>query len=121
VNQQALKTLLQASVTATATTTHRAGPDGADLTTTVTITGTSAAPTVGFFLRADVRRGTAAGTELAGDNELQSSIWNDNEITLWPGESQTLTATCSPADLATPVISVSGWNRPTIDIAAPAP
>jgi len=68
-----------------------------------------------------VRRGTAAGTELAGDNELQSSIWNDNEITLWPGGSQTLTVTCSPADLATPVIGVSGWNRPKIDIAAPAP
>jgi hypothetical protein len=55
-----------ASVTATATTTHRGGPDGAGLTATVTITSTSAAPAVGFFLRADVRRGTAAGTELAG-------------------------------------------------------
>jgi len=64
---------------------------------------------------------TAAGTELAGDNELQSSIWNDNEITLWPGESQSLTATCSSADLAIPVISVSGWNRPKTGIAAPAP
>ena len=82
VNLQALKTLLQASVTASATTTHRGGPDGAGLAATVTITGTSAAPAVGFFLRADVPRGTAAGTELAGGNELQSSIWNDNEITL---------------------------------------
>ena len=66
VNLQALKTLLQASVTASATTTHRGGPDGAGLAATVTITGTSAAPAVGFFLRADVPRGTAAGTELAG-------------------------------------------------------
>ena|SRR6266704_217845 len=75
VNLQALKTL-PASVTATAaTTTHRGGPDGAGLAATVTITNTSAAPAVGFFLRADVRRGTAAGTELVGDNELQSSIW----------------------------------------------
>ena len=120
MNLQALKTLLQASVTATATT-HRAGPDGAGLATTVTITSTSAAPTVGFFLRAEVRRGTAAGTELAGDSDLQSSIWNDNDIALWNGEWQTLTATYSSADLATPVISVSGWNRPKIDIAAPAP
>jgi exo-1,4-beta-D-glucosaminidase len=74
VNLQVLKTL-QASVTATATTIHRGGPDGAGLAATVMITSTSAAPAVGFFLRADVRRGTAAGTELAGDNELQSSIW----------------------------------------------
>ncbi len=122
-NLQALKTLPQASVAATAATTHQAGPNGADLATTVTITNNSAAPTVGFFLRADVRRGTASGTELAGDNELQSSIWNDNDVTLWPGESETLTATYSSADLqgATPVISVYGWNMAKIDVAAPVP
>jgi exo-1,4-beta-D-glucosaminidase len=122
-NLQALKTLPQARIAATATTTRQAGPNGADLATTVTITNNSPGPTVGFFLRADVRRGTAAGTELAGDNELQSSIWNDNDITLWPGESETLTATYKSTDLqgATPVISVSGWNMSKIDVAAPAP
>ncbi len=122
-NLQALKTLPQASVAATAATTHQAGPNGADLATTVTITNNSATPTVGFFLRADVRRGTVSGTELAGDNELQSSIWNDNDVTLWPGESETLTATYSSADLqgATPVISVYGWNMAKIDVAAPVP
>jgi exo-1,4-beta-D-glucosaminidase len=31
-----------------------------------------------------VRRGTAGGQELSGDNELQSSIWQDNDITLFP-------------------------------------
>jgi exo-1,4-beta-D-glucosaminidase len=111
VNLQVLKTL-QASVTATATTTHRANPDGTGLADTVMITNTSAAPTIGFVLRADVRRDTAAGTELAGTTSCSPRSGSDNEITLWPGESQTLTATCSPADLATPVISVSGWNRP---------
>ncbi len=75
VNLQALKTP-PASVTATAAaTTHRGGPDGAGLAATVTITSTSAAPAVGFVLRADVPWGTAAGTELAGDSELQSLIW----------------------------------------------
>ena len=98
------------------------GPDGADLATTVTITNTSAS-TVAFLLRADVRRGTASGQELSGDNELQSSLWQDNDITLFPGESQTLTVSYDSADLqgATPVISVSGWNLPKIDIAAPVP
>jgi exo-1,4-beta-D-glucosaminidase len=122
-NLQALKTLPQASITAAATTTRQPGPNGADLDTTVTITNTSATPTVGFFLRADVRRGTATGAELAGDNELQSSIWNDNDITLWPGESETLTSTYNSGDLqgASPVISVSGWNMPKIDVAAPVP
>ncbi len=117
-----MQTLPTTSVTATAATIHQAGPDGADLATTVTITNTSSS-TVAFFLRADVRRGTASGQELSGDNELQSSIWQGNDITLFPGESQTLTVTYNSADLqgATPVISVSGWNLPKVDIAAPVP
>ncbi len=121
-NLTGLQTLPATSVTATAATSQQAGPGGADLATTVTITNTSAS-TVAFFLRADVRRGTASGQELAGDNELQSSIWQGNDITLFPGESQTLTVTYNSADLqgATPVISVSGWNLPKIDIAAPVP
>jgi exo-1,4-beta-D-glucosaminidase len=121
-NLKALQTLPQSSISATASTARQAGPDGADLATTVTITNTSSA-TAGFLLRADVRRGTASGQELSGDNELQSSIWQDNDITLFPGESQTLTVSYNSADLqgATPVISLSGWNVPKIDIAAPAP
>jgi exo-1,4-beta-D-glucosaminidase len=120
-NLTALQTLPASAVSVTAATTHQAGPGG-DLTTTVTITNTSGS-TVAFLLRADVRRGTAAGQELSGDNELQSSIWQGNDITLWPGESQTLTVTYSTADLQgnTPVISVSGWNVPKTDIAAPVP
>jgi exo-1,4-beta-D-glucosaminidase len=88
----------------------------------VTITNTSAS-TVAFLLRADVRRGTAGGQELAGDNELQSSIWAGNDITLWPGESQTLTVSYATSDLqgSTPVISVSGWNVAKTDLAAPVP
>jgi exo-1,4-beta-D-glucosaminidase len=118
-NLQSLGTLPQSSITATASTTAQPGPDGANEATTVTITNTSAS-TVAFLLRADVRRGTASGQELAGDNELQSSLWQDNDITLFPGESQTLTVTWNSADLqgATAVVSVSGWNVPKIDILA---
>jgi exo-1,4-beta-D-glucosaminidase len=121
-NLQSLRTLPQSSVSASAATAWRAGPDGADLATTVTVTNTSAS-TVAFLVRADVRRGTASGAELSGDSELQSSLWRDNDITLFPGESQTLTVTYDSADLqgATPVISLSGWNLPKTDIAAPVP
>ena len=61
-----------------------------------------------------MRRGTPSGQELNGDNELQSSIWQNNDITLFPGESQTLTVSYDSASLhgATPVITVSGWNVP---------
>ncbi|MEY9968099.1 exo-1,4-beta-D-glucosaminidase [Streptacidiphilus sp. MAP12-16] len=119
-NLKALQSLPQAGITATATTSSQAGPGGSDKLVTVTVTNNSTQPTVGFFLRADIRRGTASGTELAGDNELQSSIWSNNDVTLWPGESETLTATYSSADLqgATPVVSVSGWNVPKTDIVA---
>ena len=72
-NLTSLQTLPQSAISATAATTHQAGPGG-DLTTTVTITNTSGS-TVAFLLRADVRRGTAGGQEQPGDNELQSSIW----------------------------------------------
>ncbi|HEY3733638.1 MAG TPA: hypothetical protein VGL63_06955 [Streptosporangiaceae bacterium] len=48
-----------------------------------------------FLLRADVRRGTPGGQEQSGDNELQTSTWNGDDITL--------------------------WNAAKIDIAAPVP
>jgi exo-1,4-beta-D-glucosaminidase len=80
--------------------------------TTVTITNTSKTPAVAFFLRADVRRGNPNGTEQAGDNQVLPIVWNDNDITLWPGESETLTATYGAAQLhgARPVVSLYGWN-----------
>jgi exo-1,4-beta-D-glucosaminidase len=89
--------------------------------TRVTITNTSAAPMAALFLRADVRRGTGSGRVLTGDNELRSATWSGNDITLWPGQSQTLTVSYRGADLrgATPVISLSGWNVATRTIPAP--
>ncbi|MFI1837148.1 glycoside hydrolase family 2 protein [Streptomyces olivaceoviridis] len=40
--------------------------------------------------------------------------WSDNEVSLWPGESVTLTATYRTADLrgSAPAVRVSGWNTP---------
>ncbi|HEY2509184.1 MAG TPA: beta-mannosidase [Streptosporangiaceae bacterium] len=121
-NLTGLNSLPASAITATATSAQQSGPDGADVATTVTITNTSASA-VAFFLRADVRRGTATGTLQSGDNELQSSTWQGNDITLFPGESQTLTVTYDSSDLngATPVVTVSGWNVPQVNIPAPVP
>jgi exo-1,4-beta-D-glucosaminidase len=109
---QTLATIPSSSLAVTATTATQSGPNGADRATTVTITNNSSA--VAFLLRADVRRGTGT-TPASGDNELQSSIWQDNDITLFPGESQSLVVTWNSSDLngLSPVISVSGWNTPT--------
>ncbi len=113
-----LRSLAPASVSATATASAAPGPGGADTEATVTITNTSSKPTVGFFLRADVRRGMAGGGEQSGDNQVTSALWSDNDITLWPGESETLTVTYNSADLkgATPVLSVSGSNVARFDV-----
>jgi hypothetical protein len=90
------------------------------LKTVVTITNSSAQPTVAFFLRADVRRASGSGTAAAGDNEVLPILWSDNDVTLWPGESQTLQATYRRADLrgSEPVVSVSGWNSPLQEVPA---
>jgi exo-1,4-beta-D-glucosaminidase len=87
---------------------------GGQTVTHVTIRNTSSTRTVGFLLRADVRR--AEG----GDNEVLPIAWSDNDITLWPGESQTLTATYRTGDLhgRAPVVSVYGWNARTIVVPA---
>ena len=83
-NLTGLQSLPQSSVSATATTTQQAGPDGADLATTVTITNTSSS-NVAFLLRADVRRGTATGGCCPATTSYS------------PRSGRTTTSRCSPA------------------------
>jgi exo-1,4-beta-D-glucosaminidase len=115
-----LGSLAPARVSVTAASSARPGPSGANTVTRVTVTNTSGTPAVAFFLRADVRRGNPDGTERPGDNQVTSALWDDNDTTLWPGESETLDVTYRSADLAgaTPVISVSGANVGKVDVAA---
>lgn len=117
----ALQGLTPAKLTVEARTRARSRCDGCQRVTNVTITNTSTTPVVGFFLRADIRRGTHAGIPAPGDNQVLPVRWNDNDITLWPGESQTLRAVYRASDLhgQTAVVSVYGWNTPTVDAAAP--
>jgi exo-1,4-beta-D-glucosaminidase len=99
---------------------HSVSVGAGEQQTDVTITNTSAKPTVAFFLRADVRRGSSSGTPAAGDNEVLPVFWSDNDVTLWPGESQTLHATYRRPDLrgAAPVVSVSAWNASGANVPA---
>jgi exo-1,4-beta-D-glucosaminidase len=120
-NLQALHELPPATLRVSAHTQTHAGPAGSDRLTTLTITNTSPTPTVAFFLCADLRRGNAEGTPAGGDDELAPTFWSAEDTTLWPGESETLSAAYGAAarDGQQPVASVSGWNVPTIDIPAP--
>jgi len=92
--------------------TARSRRSGGDIVTTVTVRNVSHRPTVGFLLRADVRRGAPDGRPLPGDNQVLPVAWSDNDLTLWPGESQTVTVSYPHAELrgATPVVSLFGWN-----------
>jgi exo-1,4-beta-D-glucosaminidase len=116
---KALQTLPPAMVAVRAVTSP--GTDAGDEVTTVTVTNTSTTPTVAFFLRADVLRGTARGTAPPGDNEVLPITWSSNDITLWPGESETLSATYAGSLLegSDPVVSLSGWNAPEKVVTAP--
>jgi exo-1,4-beta-D-glucosaminidase len=115
-----LRSLPTAPIKVSADTQPHAGPDGADTVTDVTITNISTTPTVAFFLRADVRRGSVNGSPAPGDNEVLPILWSDNDITLWPGESETLHASYRRSELdgAAPTVSVYGWNVPMINLAA---
>jgi exo-1,4-beta-D-glucosaminidase len=117
-NVQALHSLPVADITVTANSHPQRGPDGADTVTDVTIKNTSPATTVAFFLRADIRRGSAFGVPSPGDNEVLPVFWSDNDVTLWPGESETLHASYRTADLDgnSPVVSVFGWNVALRDV-----
>jgi exo-1,4-beta-D-glucosaminidase len=116
-----LDSLAPGQVHVTAHTHGQRGPDGADTATDVTITNTSSTKAVAFFLRADIRRGNTAGIPAPGENQVRPVFWSDNDVTLWPGESETLHASYRRRALGggSPVMSVSGWNVPTVNTAAP--
>ncbi|MEU5313951.1 exo-beta-D-glucosaminidase [Streptomyces sp. NPDC021562] len=106
-----LSSMAQVPVTATASTTEADGTS----TTTVTIrnTGTGSTPS----LLTDVHLVDANG------RPVLPVRWSDNEVTLWPGESATLTAGYRTADLhgSAPRVRVSGWNAEERTVPAGAP
>ncbi|WP_399036946.1 glycosyl hydrolase 2 galactose-binding domain-containing protein [Streptomyces sp. ASQP_92] len=99
-----LSSMPRATVSAVGTT--RADADGMSTTTvTVTNTGSGKAPA----LLTDVHLVNARGAPVLPVR------WSDNQVSLWPGESTTLTATFRTADLhgSAPQLRVSGWNTAT--------
>jgi exo-1,4-beta-D-glucosaminidase len=109
--------LPRTAITACAVTHAQAGlSDGQDTATDVTLTNTS--NTLAFLLRADVRRGNGT-TPDTGDNQVRPATYSDNYVTLWPGQSQTITETYAKSQLSgnDPVVSISGFNVDTTNIA----
>ncbi|GII21579.1 glycoside hydrolase family 2 protein [Planosporangium mesophilum] len=96
-----------APATVRAVTASVAHPDGTT-TTAVTLRNTGTGKTPALYLDAHV-----LGT---GGAPVLPVRWSDNAVSLWPGESTTLTATYRTADLhgARPSVRISGWNVPTV-------
>jgi exo-1,4-beta-D-glucosaminidase len=69
------------------------------------VTLTNPGTTLAFFVHLRVLEG-------AGGGEVLPQLWDDNYVSLLPGETRTLTARWRPADAhgATPVVAVDGWN-----------
>ncbi|MEU6969985.1 exo-beta-D-glucosaminidase [Kitasatospora aureofaciens] len=99
-----LNRLARARVSATATSAST--DDTTTVTVTLTNTGTGNTPA----LLTDVH--------LVDDKDrpVLPVTWSDNRVSLWPGESTTLTATVRSADLAdaVPSLRISGWNTDTV-------
>jgi exo-1,4-beta-D-glucosaminidase len=82
---------------------------------TVQITLTNTAPTnIAFFVRPEVTAGN-------GGTEVAPVSYTDNYVSLWPGESTTITATYQTSDLGgqAPYLRVRGYNVPTTSTAIP--
>ena len=79
-----------------------------------TCTRSSSATNVAFFVHPEITAGN-------GGNEVLPVNYSDNYISLWPGESSTITATYQTSDLGgqSPYLRVRGYNVPATSTALP--
>jgi exo-1,4-beta-D-glucosaminidase len=106
VTQYADLTPLQSLPAATSEARATMRHEGAGDIASVTLTVPPSSKTVALFQHVSIKR--SAGGEL-----MLPILWSDNDITLWPGESLTLTAHLATRGAEAPVVEVSGWNVPT--------
>ncbi|MFC8513153.1 sugar-binding domain-containing protein [Streptomyces sp. NPDC057257] len=106
-----LASMARVPVSATASTASSGGTS----TTTVTLRNTGSGKTPSLLT--DVHLVDAEG------RPVLPVRWSDNEVSLWPGESVTLTVAYRTADLhgSAPSVRVSGWNTAERTVPAGAP
>jgi exo-1,4-beta-D-glucosaminidase len=106
VTRYADLTPLQSLPAATASVRATMRHEGAEDIATVTLTVPPSSKALALFQHVSIKRS-------AGGEPMLPILWSDNDVTLWPGESITLTAHFATPGAATPVVEVSGWNVPT--------
>jgi len=113
VTRYADLTSLQSLPTATSEVRATLRRAGAESVATVTLTVPPTSKTVAMFQHVSIKR-------TAGGESVLPVLWSDNDVTLWPGESVTLTAHFATSGTETPVVEVGGWNVPTQSVPAGA-
>jgi exo-1,4-beta-D-glucosaminidase len=106
VTRYADLTALQSLPTATSEVRATMRHEGAEDIAAVTLTVPPSSKAVALFQHVSIKRP-------AGGALMLPILWSDNDVTLWPGESLTLTAHFATPGAETPVVEVSGWNVPT--------
>jgi len=109
VTRYADLTPLQSLPTATSEIKATMRHEGAENIISITLTVPPSSKAVALFQHVSIKRS-------AGGEQMLPILWSDNDVTLWPGESLTLTARFATPGAAMPVVEVSGWNVPTISV-----
>ena len=111
VTQYADLTALQSLPAATSNVHATTRREGDDNVTTVTLSVPESSKAVALFQHLSIRQ--------SADGDVALPIlWSDNDVTLWPGESLTMTAHYAAKGIAAPVVEVSGWNVPVQHVPA---
>lgn len=111
VSRYADLTSLQSLPTATSEIRATLRRDGSESVATVTLTVPESSKSVAMFQHVSIKRS-------ADGESVLPILWSDNDVTLWPGESVTLTAHFATSGAETPVVEVNGWNVPTQSVPA---
>jgi exo-1,4-beta-D-glucosaminidase len=109
VTQYADLTSLQSLPAATSEVRATMRREGTEDIASVTLTVPASSKAVALFQHVSIKRS-------AGGEPMLPILWSGNDVTLWPGESLTLTAHFAAAEAAMPVVEVSGWNVPAMSI-----
>ncbi|HWG11157.1 MAG TPA: glycoside hydrolase family 2 TIM barrel-domain containing protein [Rhodanobacteraceae bacterium] len=105
LTQYADLTALQSLPVATTDVHAATRRDGDDNVTTVTLTAPTSSKAVALFQHLSIRQS-------AHGEPVSPILWTDNDVTLWPGESLTVTARYAAKGIVAPVVEVGGWNVP---------
>jgi len=103
VSQYADLTALQSLPAATSEMRVSTQHEGNDDVTTVTLSLPESAKTVALFQHLSIRRS-------AHGDPVLPILWSDNDVTLWPGETLTLSARYAAQGTTAPMVELSGWN-----------